>query len=188
MVYKNVVWEGRFQPIHLGHVDYIKTLLERAERLWIVVVENEVAAEIPGFESPVPEFSRTVDAHHAAEKNPFPLWFRHLLVVETLKAEIGPEAPIYVWAGRRMDICWSFYSAALPRERVFLTPERDEFEDAKAAAWTRLGERVERIDVSHIRKISATQIREAIQRGRSLAGLLSPRTAALVAEFMAESR
>lgn len=182
-MYENVIWEGRFQPIHMGHVDYIETLLSYARRLFIVVLENERASDIPDFRSPVPQFSEVVDRHHAAEKNPYPLWLRHLLVVETVKAEIGGNAPIYIWAGRRMDIAWEFYKRALPRDRVFLTPERDYFEDAKAEAWRMLGEKVERINVDHIRKVSATRVRQSLAEGKETEGLLSPTTDRLLREF-----
>ena len=60
-----LVWEGRFQPIHRGHVAYVGELLRRAVSVTVVVVANELSHG----RSPVPDFSRMVDAHHAAERN-----------------------------------------------------------------------------------------------------------------------
>ena len=114
----------------------------------------------------MPDFSRTVDAHHAAERNPWPLWLRHRMVVETLRAafpEFGRSgAPL---AGHRLDLDWQLYRELLPPDRIFAVPLRDDFEDAKAKAWTALGERVERIDVSHLPEVSGTLVRERLASG-----------------------
>jgi cytidylyltransferase-like protein len=180
---RNGIWEGRFQPIHRGHIAYVSLLLERCERLWIFVVENETSADagVGVGGSPVPEFTVEVDGHHGAEKNPLPFWLRYRLVAETLAAQF-PDAPITVWGGRRLDLMWDFYARALPPERVFLTPERDAFEDAKARAWARLGERVERVDVSGLPPVSATQLRERLRAGEDVGDLLHPVTERLLGE------
>jgi hypothetical protein len=177
------IWEGRFQPIHRGHVSYVELLLQRCERLWIFVVENETSASagVGPEGSPVPEFTAEVDGHHGAEKNPLPFWLRYRLVAETLAAEF-PGAPITVWGGRRLDLMWDFYARALPPDRVFLTPERDTFEDAKARAWARLGERVERVDVSGLPPVSATQLRERLRTGADVTAFLHPVTERLLDE------
>jgi hypothetical protein len=181
--YENVVWEGRFQPIHRGHVEYVRLLLEQARRLWVFVVENELSTEVVPDPSslPVPAFSSEVDRHHGAEKNPLPFWLRYRLVVETLSEEL-PGAPIVVWGGRRLDLDWPLYSRTLPPDRVFLTPLRDGFEDLKAAAWEALGEEVVRVDVSRLPAISATQLRAAIREGGDLSRVLCPSTERVLRE------
>ncbi len=184
MKYNNVIWEGRFQPIHKGHVSYVGKLLERAHHLWIFVVENEVSANVlpASIELPVPEFSREVDEHHSGEKNPLPFWMRLRLVTETLADEF-PGAPITVWGGRRLDLAWSFYDRALPPDRIFLTPERDTFEDAKAKAWNQLGQRVERVNVDDLPKISATEVRDRLEATHRLEELLPSSTIRLLKNF-----
>lgn len=182
--FRNVILEGRFQPIHKGHVEYVRLLLNQAQHLWIFVVENEISTQVVPDRStlPVIEFTDKVDEHHGAEKNPLPFWLRYRLVSETLSVEF-PDAPITVWGGRRLDFLWPFYAKALPPDRVILTPERDEFEDAKADAWNRLGEKVVRIDVSMLPKISATQVRECLKNGVQVGDLLCPTTERLHREF-----
>ena len=185
MTYKNVIWEGRYQPIHRGHVAYVRRLLRSAERVWIVVVANEVSSEpdeLP-LKLPVPKFTAIVDPHHSPDKNPLPFWLRLLLVQETIRSELGADAPVVVWGGRRMDLAWSLYRKILPPDRVFVTPERDDFEDAKAEAWKLLGERVERVDVSDLPRISGTQIRQRVTAGETVSDLLYPRTEALLREL-----
>lgn len=185
MKHENVIWEGRFQPIHQGHISYIKLLLENTNHLWIFVVENEVSTNVIGSykNSPVPEFTKEVDSHHISEKNPLPFWLRYRLVIETLRAELGPDAPITVIGGRRLDLSWSLYDKIFPSNRVFMTPLRDSFEDFKANAWKSLGEEVIRVDVSHLPKISATQVRDALKKGNSVENLLSPTTISLLHEY-----
>lgn len=183
-MFANVIWEGRFQPIHRAHVEYIRRLLTYGTHVWVFVVENEVSTSpiMPLGELPVPEFTAVVDEHHGVEKNPLQFWQRLRLVQETIRAEL-PDAPVTVWGGRRLDLMWSFYSRAFPSDRIFLTPERDDFEDVKAAAWAKLGERVKRIDVADIPKISATLLRDRLESGGSISDLVCPSTEALLKEF-----
>ena len=177
----NVIWEGRFQPIHRGHVAYIEMLLEQARHLWIFLVENETSASAGVTDLPVPEFTAEVDGHHGAEKNPLPFWLRYRLLVETLADEF-PGAPLTVWGGRRLDLMWDFYARALPPDRVFLTPTRDTFEDAKARAWDKLGETVVRVDVSALPKISATELRRRLKSGEPVEDLICPATERILRE------
>ena len=180
-----LVWEGRFQPIHRGHVAYVGELLRRAVAVTVVVVANELSHG----RSPVPDFSRMVDAHHAAERNPWPLWLRHRMVVETLRAAYPDEVGagrVQVLAGHRLDLDWDLYRGQLlPAERAFAVPLRDAFEDAKAAAWRSLGERVERVDVSGLPEVSGTLVRELLATGGELDRVLLPTTRRLLAEHRA---
>lgn len=179
----NVIWEGRYQPIHRGHLAYIEMLLERAHHLWLFVVMNETSrdAGMSLEHLPVPEFTREVDPHHVPEKNPLPFWLRYRLVAETVRSEF-PDAPVTVWGGRRLDLAWPLYTKAFPPDRIFLTPLRDTFEDTKAAAWDKLGERVLRVDVSHLPAISATATREALRNGTAFEKFLAPSTVAILEE------
>ncbi|MDR7303524.1 adenylyltransferase/cytidyltransferase family protein [Haloactinomyces albus] len=177
------IWEGRFQPIHRGHVAYVRELLKLCDDLIIVVVANEVS-EVSS--SPVPEFSAIVDEHHRSENNPWPLWQRRKLVSKTLTATF-PEANITVLAGHRLDLDWNLYDQLLPPDRVFAVPTRDDFEDAKAEAWTSLGERVHRVDTSHVMSVSGTLVRERMQEGKELESVLEPITAELISSGVTHS-
>lgn len=176
-----VIWEGRFQPIHRGHVAYVERLLGRGQAVWVFVVANETSRQAGRRleELPVPEFTRAVDAHHGADKNPLPFWLRYELVARTLAASF-PGAPLTVWGGRRLDLDWPLYERLLPRPRVFRTPLRDEFEDLKASAWRRLGERVERVDVGDLPRVSGSEIRRVLREGGDASHLLCPATVELL--------
>ncbi|WP_431783450.1 hypothetical protein [Streptomyces chumphonensis] len=176
--FTHLVWEGRFQPIHRGHLAYVGELLERGEKLTLVVVANETSTHTT---TPVPEFSQVVDGHHAAERNPWPLWQRHAMVRAAVRAVFPDRAEdVTVLAGHRLDLDWPLYQQLLPPDRVFAVPLRDDFEDAKAAAWTRLGERVVRLDVSHLPSVSGTLVRELMEGGKDLTDVLHPVTTAML--------
>ncbi|MCC7142438.1 MAG: hypothetical protein IT349_10085 [Candidatus Eisenbacteria bacterium] len=181
--FKNVIWEGRFQPIHRGHLAYIRELLAYGERVWLYVVANETSHDLglTPDRLPVPEFTEVVDPHHRPEKNPLPYWFRYLVVVETVRAEFG-DGPVVVGGGRRLDLGWDLYEKIMPPDRVFITPDRDDFEDVKAAAWRRLQEKNFRINVSHLPKVSATMIRDRVRAGEPVEHLLAARTQELLVE------
>lgn len=182
-MYRNAIWEGRFQPMHRGHVAYIRCLLGEAETVWVHVNISETSdrARRSGAPLPVPEFSRLVDRHHVAEKNPMPFWLRYLLVCETVRAEL-PPGRVIVWGGRRFDLDWDRARETMPPDRVFMTPLRDDFEDAKAAAWTALGERVVRVNVDGLPVVSGTRVRECLQTGRGVEDLLCASTLRLLRE------
>ena len=87
--FKNIVWEGRFQPVHLGHLSYIEKLLDLGEAVWIIVVANEQSSDVlEESELLVPEFSMEVDKHHLPEKNILPHWLRFQLIVDAINRSL----------------------------------------------------------------------------------------------------
>lgn len=170
-----LVWEGRYQPFHLGHLAVVERLLADTRTLTVVVVANERSAETDpdGRPTPVPEFSRVVDGHHQADKNPWPLWLRVAVVTETVRAAF-PPGEVQVLSGHRIDLDWPLYDQLLPPERVFCVPVRDDFEDLKAKAWTELGQRVSRVELPEAMEVSGTLVRERLEAGEGLEGLLHP--------------
>lgn len=149
--FQNIIWEGRFQPIHRGHLAYMDKLITLGNRLYIVVVANEHSSEVykNPKELPVPFFSEEVDKHHRAEKNVFPYNLCYCMVIQAVKERFGENAPIVIMSGRRLDLAWDLYKKILPPERVFVTPMRDAFEDIKARAWQALGEANYRVHVKY---------------------------------------
>jgi cytidyltransferase-like protein len=177
------IWEGRFQPIHRGHVAYIAELLDKCDELIVVVVANEVSSE---RRSALPDFSRIVDRHHGSEKNPWPLWFRYRLVRQTLEVTF-PGANIVVLAGHRLDLDWQLYDQLLPPNRTFAVPLRDDFEDAKAEAWESLAQEVQRVEVSHLPQISGSLVRARLESGDNLGDVLEPATYEMLSAYLSSS-
>lgn len=163
--FPNVIWEGRFQPIHIGHLKYMEKLLSFGNHLYIVVVANELSSEVFKVpeELPVRFFSEEVDFHHQPEKNIFPYWLRYRMVNDAIKEYFNNTDQITIMSGRRLDLAWDLYQKVLPPERVFITPTRDSFEDTKAKAWVFLNEKNYRIDVSDLPVVSATLVRSLLE-------------------------
>ncbi len=180
--FENVIWEGRYQPIHKGHLSYIKTLLHFGKTVWITVNANELSHQV--FKNPEDikdkKFSDIVDFHHQPSKNMFPFWLRYKMVNEAIKEAFGNEAPIMIMSGRRLDLAWDLYKNIFPPNRVFITPLRDDFEDEKAKAWSLQGETTYRIDVSNLPLISGTLVREKLEQKDKLHEWLMPSTIELL--------
>lgn len=182
MKYQNIIWEGRFQPIHKGHLGYIKKLLTLANRIWIIVLANECSSA--ALTLPVPEFSMHIDRHHASEKNPFPLWLRYLMVKEAINAELEGDANrIEIVWGHRWDLDYLFYAHALPDNRCFAIPLRDSDDDLKEKTLLELKENCIRVNVSDLPIISATMVRKAASNHEPLQEYLSPTTINLLKAY-----
>ncbi len=182
MKYKNAIWEGRFQPIHKGHVQFIKKILTLADNVWIIVLANETSKSTSiSTKLILPSFTHEVDQHHRKEKNPYPLGLRLRMVQQTLRTVLSNDEldRVTIACGHRLDLDPTFYKSQLfPPERVFLTPTRDAYENSKAAFWRAFGETCIRVDVSDFPEVSATRVRRAIENDnqQEIGSLLYPKT------------
>jgi nicotinic acid mononucleotide adenylyltransferase len=175
--YDWLIWIGRFQPIHAGHVALMRDMLTQAPNLAVYVVANEISAttDLTLADMPDADFARSVDEHHGAAKNPLPFWFAYRLVQEAV-ADQGLLGPVTVWGGRRPELQWGLFTRLLPESRAFVLPVRDEYEDVKARGYEVQGEATVRIPAGHIPEISATLVRERLAQGADLGDLLLPCT------------
>lgn len=70
---------GRFQPLHLEHLDYIKRAKERCDFLWVGIVNPDIRALIP-----------CPDDHHRGESASNPLtYFERVQIIVQALLEIG---------------------------------------------------------------------------------------------------
>ena len=182
--YKNLIWEGRFSPVHNGHLSVIEHIASLCEFLWIVVVENKIGNI---SKSPVPFFTEVVNKHHVPQKNLFPLWLRVQMLQKALKDRLQDQS-ILVSFGPRLDLAWDFYREALPSKRTFAVPFRDDFDDLKEKAWTTLGEEVCRIRCLEFSSISATQVRSYLAENKALDTLLPKSVEKMIREFLDNER
>lgn len=172
-----LVWIGRFQPVHVGHVALIHRMLEHTPRLIIYVVANEISAstDLTLADAPSMNFAASVDEHHGPEKNPLPWWLAYSLVQEAV-IDQGLSDRVVVWGGRRPELQWKLFTRLLPPSRAFVLPVRDAYEDVKASAYEELGEVSVRISAEDIPEVSATLVRNRVAEGDGLDDLLLPST------------
>jgi nicotinamide-nucleotide adenylyltransferase len=143
--------QGRFQPFHLGHLNYLRVIIQRPEPF------------IVGITNPDPTFIRqeTESEHrHLPGSNPFSYFQRYLMVREVLRDE---QVPVDRYAIMPFPInvpeAWKHY---LPVNIVQYVPVFSDWERLKAK---RLGEHgFEVVEIADWEKsISATDIRKLIQ-------------------------
>ncbi|MEV0386706.1 adenylyltransferase/cytidyltransferase family protein [Nonomuraea sp. NPDC050643] len=165
------VIHGRFQPLHLGHLEY---LLAGAERCDILVV---------GITNPDPTltaFEDTDPERGTAESNPCTYYERYLMVEGAL-AEAGV-------AGERIRIVpfphsfperLSYYA---PSEAVYFLTVYDEWGDTKVARFTALGLTTDVMWRRTSKPISGGRVRRAIAAGTDWRPLVPAAVAAVIEE------
>jgi cytidyltransferase-like protein len=70
---------GRFQPFHLGHLEYMRGAAERCDELWVGITNPDPARVLPEASDP---------ARHLPESNPYS-YDERLLMVKAAAADLG---------------------------------------------------------------------------------------------------
>lgn len=159
---------GRFQPFHLGHLEYVQHAAARCRTLIVGITNAD-----PTWWRHTPQNPQR-SQHHA---NPFPYWLRERLIDGALR-EAGIDAdrfrivpfpihdptlvPDYVPPGARHYL------------RVFSSWEQRKVDDLRAA-----GHDVEVLDPGVPKHVTATEVRRRLRTGGDWRALVPP-AAALV--------
>jgi cytidyltransferase-like protein len=172
---------GRFQPLHVAHMEYLEGAKRHCERLVIGITNPDIRAMV----------DEDADANRSKqESNPFSYILRYEMIDRALRdADWAPDqfiiAPALITETSRM----AAYLPPKERTTVFITVY-DKWGDEKAKRMERLGYKVHilwRRDPSQ-KVISGTEIRRLMRSGGvwqhwvpgavvirlRLAGLLSP--------------
>src|SRR3954465_11486004 len=75
---------GRFQPFHMGHLEYMRGASERCDELWIGITNPDPARVKPEASDP---------ARHLPESNPYS-YDERLLMVKAAAADLGLDPAI----------------------------------------------------------------------------------------------
>ena len=73
---------GRFQPFHVGHLEYMRGAAERCDELWVGITNPDPARIKPEASDP---------ARHLPESNPY-TYDERLLMVKAAARDLGLEA------------------------------------------------------------------------------------------------
>jgi cytidyltransferase-like protein len=171
------VAHGRFQPLHVGHLEY---LLAAAAACDVLLV---------GITNPDPwqtAFEPTDPARGEAAANPFTFYERHLMVEGAL-LDNGIARSRF----RVVPFPHSFperLTHYVPPGALMLMTVYDEWGESKLERFRRVGFEVEVLWRRTEKVTSGTAIREAICAGRPWEDLVPAATARVIREFGGEER
>lgn len=148
MTSSSVLFAGRFQPFHVGHLEVLRSAFGGLQEGQVLVV-----AAIAPFPRAVgacdAEFLAAAAEHHSLERNPWNLAIR-LEAIGALVHELRAEYPgrrVVITPMPRPDYAWSVVELWFPGDRIWVIPTAGEgFDEEKAAFFQRRGDRVLRYD------------------------------------------
>ncbi|GAA2284275.1 nicotinamide-nucleotide adenylyltransferase [Nonomuraea roseoviolacea subsp. roseoviolacea] len=171
------VIHGRFQPLHLGHLEY---LLAGAERCDVLVV---------GITNPDPEqtaFEATDPERGSPEANPCTFYDRYLMVEGALReAGVAAERLRIVPFPHGFPERLRHYA---PVEATYYLTVYDEWGETKVARFGALGLRTEVMWRRADKPISGSRVRRAIADGGDWRSLVPPAVAAVIEERRLDER
>jgi cytidyltransferase-like protein len=163
------VWDGRFQPLHRGHVAVMERILDRFDApLVVMVIQSSV---VPGGDA----YTREADRHHAAARNPLTLWERCQMLDAVVEAE-GWRERVRVLGILRPDLFWPQIQPFYPPRRFMILTGKDDYERAKAGFWAGLGETCATLDCAGLPAISASEVKANLRAGTGIESWLHPAT------------
>ncbi|MGW2716793.1 adenylyltransferase/cytidyltransferase family protein [Streptomyces sp. NPDC001492] len=172
-----IVVHGRFQPFHLGHLEYLSLAMARGSRV-VVGITN------PCLGSLVPE-AASGHRHHP-DANPYTYFDRAEMVTAS-----AAEAPTYRDHHVRVvpfDVSdpgvWDDY---LPRDAVHLVTVNEPWDEEKVRRFTAVGLAVEAIPGNPAR-VTATEVRRRLATAADWRALVPRGTAQVIDQMRASHR
>lgn len=165
---------GRFQPFHLGHLEYMNAALERCETLVI------------GITNPDPSSIREEELaqhRHTDEANPFTFFQRLMMIRETLLDE-GVDLGRIVFVPFPINFPERWFSY-LPPGVVQFIRIFSPWEAAKASRFQESGLQVEVLYPGASKKMEATEIRWLMEQGGEWRALVPPGVARVIERIRA---
>jgi cytidyltransferase-like protein len=152
------VWDGRFQPLHIGHIGVIESIVEQFDTDLVVMIIQSSEGMRDGY-------GEEVNVHHRHARNPLTFWERYQLLKLSL-SQLSCAPRVNILGIPRPDLHWDIAQCFYPSPRFICLTDKDEYEKSKALFWSRLGEETRTIDTSAIPKISATAVKQSLKAGR----------------------
>lgn len=152
------VWDGRFQPLHKGHVEFARAIIDYFDLpLVIMVIQSSESSSDDNY-------SKEVDRHHRLARNPLTLWERRVMLKLAIE-EQGLSSRVEIVGIPRPDLFWSIASLFYPPNRFMCLSGKDDYERRKKTFWASLGERTKVVPTDGLTTVSASQVKAAIKEG-----------------------
>jgi cytidyltransferase-like protein len=158
---------GRFQPFHLGHLEYLVAAAARCRRLAVGITSPEGFPVRPEPDDPL---------RHLPESNPFTYDERRRMVEAAAReAGVGPVEP-FPFPITEPEL----WDAHVPREAVQFVRVLSPWGASKLARFRARGHRVVVLDAPGGKRVSGHDVRAAMRDGGDWRALVPPAVAAVI--------
>jgi len=163
---------GRFQPFHLGHLEYMRGASERSDELWVGITNPDPARVKPEASDP---------ARHLPESNPY-TYAERLLMVKAAAADLGLDSQrlhVIPFPVNEPDL-WPAYvpDGVTQYLRLF-----SEWGGEKRERLRGAGYEVVILDEGAEKELSGADVREALRSGADWEALVPPGVARILREL-----
>lgn len=163
---------GRFQPFHLGHLEYLRGAAERSDEVWIGITNPDPTRIKPEASDPL---------RHLPESNPY-TYAERLLMVKAAAADLGLDlARVHVipFPVNEPEL-WPAYvpSGVTQYVRLFSEWGSTKLERLRAAGYE-----VVVLDEGTEKQLSGADVRAALRNGDEWESLVPPEVARILRKF-----
>ncbi|HSC51718.1 MAG TPA: adenylyltransferase/cytidyltransferase family protein [Gaiellaceae bacterium] len=160
---------GRFQPFHLGHLEYLKGAADRSDEVFVGITNPDPTHVRPEASDPL---------RHLPESNPY-TYVERMLMVKAAAADAGI-------AGERLHVIPfpvntpELWEAYVPRDVVQYIRLFSDWGGTKLDRLRAAGFEVVVLDEGSEKELSGADVRAAIRDGRDWEQLVPPGVAAVI--------
>jgi cytidyltransferase-like protein len=163
---------GRFQPFHLGHLEYMRGASERCDELWVGITNPDPARVKPEASDP---------ARHLPESNPY-TYDERLLMVKAAATDLGLDAGrlhVIPFPVNEPDL-WPAYvpDGVTQFLRLFSEWGGEKLDRLRAAGYE-----VVVLDEGAEKELSGVDVRDALRSGGEWEELVPPGVARVLREL-----
>ena len=162
---------GRFQPFHLGHIEYLRGAAEHSDELFVGITNPDPSRVRPEPSDPV---------RHLPESNPW-TYAERLLMVKAAATDLGlavERVHVIPFPVNEPELWDAYVPAGVTQYlRLFSEWGGEKLERMRAAGYD-----VVVLDEGAEKEISGADVREALRSGGDWEALVSPRVAEVIRE------
>lgn len=162
----NIVFTGRFQPLHIGHIEFIRTIKRKypKELLIICIIRNSYEEILPKEKN---NFYLVSKEKQQKINNPIPNWERFILLKTAIDNDNELKNNTIIIFRDRPDLDWTKSVQDLPENRMFIFPSycQESFDFEKIQFYKNKNESIDIIDNFNENQYSASQIRTDLRKG-----------------------
>jgi nicotinamide-nucleotide adenylyltransferase len=163
---------GRFQPFHLGHLEYLKGAAARSDEVFVGITNPDPSQVRPEASDPV---------RHLPESNPYTYVERMLMVkAAAADASIAPDRLHVVPFPVNTPELWEAY---VPPDVVQYIRLFSDWGGTKLERLRDAGFEVVVLDEGAEKELSGAEVRAAIREGREWEQLVPPSVADVIKRF-----